>query len=124
MWDITTGHCLHTLKGSNKHQSAVTSLQFTDNFVVTSSDDGSVKLWDLKTGEFVRNLVNLESGGNGMYVYTSAVYCYGNQFTHHNKSILKRYTMNQKRFLAVGARSISMVHIAPSVLFLIYRSEC
>lgn len=65
VWDITTGHCLHTLKGSNKHQSAVTSLQFTDNFVVTSSDDGSVKLWDLKTGEFVRNLVNLDSGGNG-----------------------------------------------------------
>ena len=65
VWDITTGHCLHTLKGSNKHQSAVTSLQFTDNFVVTSSDDGSVKLWDLKTGDFVRNLVNLESGGNG-----------------------------------------------------------
>jgi F-box/WD-40 domain protein 7 len=65
VWDITTGHCLHTLKGSNKHQSAVTSLQFTDNFVVTSSDDGSVKLWDLKTGEFVRNLVNLDSSGNG-----------------------------------------------------------
>lgn len=69
VWDITTGHCLHTLKGSNKHQSAVTSLQFTDNFVVTSSDDGSVKLWDLKTGEFVRNLVNLESGGNGQFKY-------------------------------------------------------
>jgi F-box/WD-40 domain protein 7 len=69
VWDITTGHCLHTLKGSNKHQSAVTSLQFTDNFVVTSSDDGSVKLWDLKTGEFVRNLVNLDSSGNGGVVW-------------------------------------------------------
>ena len=67
VWDITTGHCLHTLQGPNKHQSAVTSLQFTDNFVVTSSDDGTVKLWDLKTGEFVRNLVHLDSGGNGKY---------------------------------------------------------
>ena len=67
MWDITTGQCLHTLQGPNKHQSAVTSLQFTDNFVVTSSDDGTVKLWDLKTGAFVRNLVQLDSGGNGKH---------------------------------------------------------
>lgn len=65
VWDISTGHCLHTLQGPNKHQSAVTSLQFTDNFVVTSSDDGTVKLWDLKTGDFIRNLVTLDSGGNG-----------------------------------------------------------
>ena len=65
MWDITSGQCLHTLQGPDKHQSAVTSLQFTDNFVVTSSDDGTVKLWDLQTGAFVRNLVQLDSGGNG-----------------------------------------------------------
>ena len=65
VWDITTGQCLHTLQGPNKHFSAVTSLQFTDKFVVTSSDDGTVKLWDLKTGEFIRNLVRLDSGGNG-----------------------------------------------------------
>lgn len=69
VWDITSGQCLHTLQGPNKHQSAVTSLQFTDNFVVTSSDDGTVKLWDLKTGAFVRNLVQLDSGGNGGVVW-------------------------------------------------------
>ena len=46
--------------------SAVTSLQFTDNFVVTSSDDGSVKLWDIKTGLFIRDLVCLDGGGNGL----------------------------------------------------------
>ena len=68
VWDIRTGHCLYTLMGPNKHLSAVTSLQFTDNFVVTSSDDGSVKLWDLQTGDFIRNLVNLDSGGNGGYI--------------------------------------------------------
>ena len=62
---MVTGQCLHTLQGAHKHQSAVTSLQFTESFVVTSSDDGTVKLWDLKTGEFVRNLVQLDSGGNG-----------------------------------------------------------
>ena len=65
MWDVARGYCLHTLHGPHKHESAVTSLQFTENFVVTSSDDGSVKLWDMKTGEFIRNLVCLDGGGNG-----------------------------------------------------------
>uniref|UniRef100_A0A8C0GRY3 Uncharacterized protein n=1 Tax=Chelonoidis abingdonii TaxID=106734 RepID=A0A8C0GRY3_CHEAB len=81
IWDIKTGQCLQTLQGEwdrvgqgpalqrgcrpSKHQSAVTCLQFSSKFVVTSSDDGTVKLWDLKTGEFVRNLVALESGGSG-----------------------------------------------------------
>ena len=60
-----SGQCLHTLEGSHCHDSAVTSLQFTEKFIVTSSDDGTVKLWDLKTGTFIRNLVKLQSGGNG-----------------------------------------------------------
>lgn len=57
------------LPGPHKHQSAVTCLQFNKNFVITSSDDGTVKLWDLKTGEFIRNLVTLESGGSGGVVW-------------------------------------------------------
>ncbi|XP_014746172.1 PREDICTED: F-box/WD repeat-containing protein 7 isoform X1 [Sturnus vulgaris] len=77
IWDIKTGQCLQTLQemflftltGPNKHQSAVTCLQFNKNFVITSSDDGTVKLWDLKTGEFIRNLVTLESGGSGGVVW-------------------------------------------------------
>ncbi|XP_065838229.1 F-box/WD repeat-containing protein 7-like [Oscarella lobularis] len=69
VWNINTGYCLHTLQGSNKHHSAVTSLQFSENFVVTSSDDGTVKLWDIKTGEFIRNLVQLDSGGSGGVVW-------------------------------------------------------
>ncbi|PIO15960.1 hypothetical protein AB205_0186000, partial [Aquarana catesbeiana] len=99
VWDPETETCLHTLQGHtnrvyslqkcplvmrrirflavigyailgpNKHQSAVTCLQFNKNFVITSSDDGTVKLWDLKTGEFIRNLVTLESGGSGGVVW-------------------------------------------------------
>jgi len=69
VWDIVTGQCLQTLSGANKHQSAVTCLQFQNNFVMTSSDDGTVKLWDVKTGEFVRNLVQLDSGGSGGVVW-------------------------------------------------------
>ena len=37
--------------GPNKHQSAVTCLQFNSKFVITSSDDGTVKLWDVKNGK-------------------------------------------------------------------------
>lgn len=36
--------------GPHKHQSAVTCLQFNEKFVITSSDDGTVKLWDVNTG--------------------------------------------------------------------------
>ena len=38
---------------------------FNDKFVVSSSDDGTVKLWSVETGEFIRNLLTLESGGRG-----------------------------------------------------------
>lgn len=89
VWDILTGQCLQTLSGKkvpgtklnflltprqffpghNKHQSAVTCLQFNSKFVITSSDDGTVKLWDVKTGEFIRNLVTLDSGGSGGVVW-------------------------------------------------------
>ncbi|ENN81410.1 hypothetical protein D910_00642 [Dendroctonus ponderosae] len=83
VWDILTGQCLQTLSGKrdyvdaicmveagpSKHQSAVTCLQFNSRFVITSSDDGTVKLWDLRTGEFIRNLVTLESGGSGGVVW-------------------------------------------------------
>ena len=40
--------------GPNKHQSAVTCLQFNSKFVITSSDDGTVKLWDVKNGKKLR----------------------------------------------------------------------
>jgi len=55
--------------GQFKHQSAVTCLQFNRTSVVTSSDDGTVKLWDLRSGEFVRDLVALDSGGSGGVVW-------------------------------------------------------
>uniref|UniRef100_A0A671M5L9 F-box and WD repeat domain containing 7 n=1 Tax=Sinocyclocheilus anshuiensis TaxID=1608454 RepID=A0A671M5L9_9TELE len=66
---LISGSFLHLLSGPHKHQSAVTCLQFNKNFVITSSDDGTVKLWDLRTGEFIRNLVTLESGGSGGVVW-------------------------------------------------------
>ncbi|RCN44992.1 WD domain, G-beta repeat protein [Ancylostoma caninum] len=57
---------MYRLHGPNGHTSAITSLQFLDNgIVVTSGDDGAVKLWDVMKGEFIRDLVRLSSGGSG-----------------------------------------------------------
>ena len=47
----------------------MTSLHLNTKLVVTSSEDGSVKLWDLCTGKFIRDLVQLESGGSGGVVW-------------------------------------------------------
>ena len=47
---MKAGHHFY-LPGPNKHQSAVTCLQFNNKFVITSSDDGTVKLWDVRTGK-------------------------------------------------------------------------
>lgn len=85
VWDIRTGQCLHTLQGEgrgrgggpprhltclcvpgpHRHQSAVTCLQFCRGLVLSSSDDGTVKLWDLKTGAWLRDVVALQSRGSG-----------------------------------------------------------
>ena len=70
VWDLTSGECVFTLAGPQKHGSAVTSLQVVGRYVVTSSDDGTVKLWDWKNkGEFVRNLCELDSAGRGGVVW-------------------------------------------------------
>lgn len=53
------------LPGPNKHQSAVTCLQFCRGLVLSSSDDGTVKLWDLQTGAWLRDMVALPSCGSG-----------------------------------------------------------
>ena len=49
---MKAGHHFY-LPGPNKHQSAVTCLQFNNKFVITSSDDGTVKLWDVRTGKII-----------------------------------------------------------------------
>uniref|UniRef100_A0A7N6AE00 F-box domain-containing protein n=1 Tax=Anabas testudineus TaxID=64144 RepID=A0A7N6AE00_ANATE len=70
IWDLT-GHLVMMLfvSGPNKHQSAVTCLQFCRGLVLSSSDDGTVKLWDLKTGAWLRDVVALQSRGSGGVVW-------------------------------------------------------
>jgi WD40 repeat protein len=50
VWDIETGHRLATMRG---HNGAVTSLGFTPDGsrLASSSDDGTVRLWDAATGQ-------------------------------------------------------------------------
>uniref|UniRef100_A0A4W6BRK0 F-box/WD repeat-containing protein 7 n=1 Tax=Lates calcarifer TaxID=8187 RepID=A0A4W6BRK0_LATCA len=81
VWDIRTGQCLHTLQGPNKHQSAVTCLQFCRGLVLSSSDDGTVKLWDLRTGAWLRDVVALQSRGSGEDV-APTLHCSIGHFTH------------------------------------------
>ncbi|CAJ0960825.1 unnamed protein product, partial [Mesorhabditis belari] len=67
VWDIRDGGSwIHGLQGGNGHTSPITSLQWLDSgLLVTISYDGSVKLWDVDKGIFVRDLVRLQSGGSG-----------------------------------------------------------
>lgn len=54
VWDIQKGTCMFVLNGVNGHRAAITSLQFlSDGLVATSSDDGTVKLWDIHKGIFI-----------------------------------------------------------------------
>ena len=48
---------LPLLVGRGRHSKSVTDVQIGKHFFITSSKDGDIKLWDLKTGSFIRNLM-------------------------------------------------------------------
>lgn len=53
VWDPETGHSLHKLVG---HQGPITCFQHDENKVVAGSEK-YLKLWDIRTGEHVRDLL-------------------------------------------------------------------
>ena len=57
IWDISTGVRLHRLAGPHKHNDPIHGIQISEKFVLTSTKDETAKFWDIKTGEFIRDLV-------------------------------------------------------------------
>ncbi|KAK3943070.1 WD40-repeat-containing domain protein [Diplogelasinospora grovesii] len=48
VWDLTTGQCLHTLRG---HTSTVRCLKMSDaNTAISGSRDTTLRVWDIRTG--------------------------------------------------------------------------
>lgn len=53
IWDPETGQCKHTLTA---HTGAITCFQHDETKVISGSD-GTLKMWNVKTGEFIKDLL-------------------------------------------------------------------
>ena len=58
IWNPDDGKCQHILSG---HTDAVTCFQHNENMILSGSG-GTLKMWDIRTGEFVRDLLQGLSG--------------------------------------------------------------
>ncbi|GAA6026787.1 hypothetical protein JCM8097_005861 [Rhodosporidiobolus ruineniae] len=58
VWDPETGRCKHALAA---HQGAITCFQHDEHKVISGSD-GTLKMWDVATGDFVRDLLTNLTG--------------------------------------------------------------
>ncbi|XP_055375578.1 F-box/WD repeat-containing protein 7-like isoform X2 [Condylostylus longicornis] len=64
--DFATGEYLQTI---TEECSQVKCMQFVLNFVLTSTYGSTIKLWDIKSGKFIRNLININWHEDGYYVH-------------------------------------------------------
>ncbi|KAG0743982.1 hypothetical protein G6F57_001514 [Rhizopus arrhizus] len=53
VWSPETGVCQHALSG---HDNSITCFQHDDQKVISGSE-GGLKMWDIKTGKFIRDLI-------------------------------------------------------------------
>lgn len=53
VWDPSSGRCKHTLLA---HSGAITCFQ-QDDYKIVSGSDGNLKMWDIRTGAFTRDLL-------------------------------------------------------------------
>ncbi|CEP10084.1 hypothetical protein [Parasitella parasitica] len=58
VWSPETGVCHHALAG---HSNSITCFQH-DNYKVISGSEGGLKMWDIQTGRFIRDLITEVDG--------------------------------------------------------------
>ena len=82
LWDVASGKIIKKLQG---HRDTITDLKFLpdQNFLVSGSEDRSIKIWNINTGELVRTIVEL------------------NNFADFAENII---ILNNKDFLVSGGR--------------------
>ncbi|KAI8057541.1 WD40-repeat-containing domain protein [Gilbertella persicaria] len=56
VWDPTTGVCQHVLAGKHGHEGAITCFKHDEEKVISGSE-GGLKMWDIKTGRYLYDLV-------------------------------------------------------------------
>lgn len=56
VWNPDTGVCEHVLAGRNGHEGAITCFKHDDEKVISGSE-GGLKMWDIKTGRHLYDLV-------------------------------------------------------------------
>ncbi|KAI8887290.1 WD40 repeat-like protein [Backusella circina FSU 941] len=61
VWNPDTGVCEHVLAGLRGHNSAITCFKHDDEKVISGSE-GGLKMWDIKTGRHLYNLINNVKG--------------------------------------------------------------
>ncbi|KAG1086888.1 hypothetical protein G6F42_020819 [Rhizopus arrhizus] len=57
IWSPDTGVCEHVLAGKHGHEGAITCFKHDDEKVISGSE-GGLKMWDIKTGRFLYDLVS------------------------------------------------------------------
>ena len=59
IWDITIGELVQRLNG---HTASVWGISFTNcgKYLISSGEDGTVKLWDLAQGKIIHNIINTD----------------------------------------------------------------
>jgi WD40 repeat protein len=66
IWNPNTGVCEHVLSGKHGHEGAITCFKHDDEKVISGSE-GGLKMWDIKTG---RHLYDLVTGVKGVWWVT------------------------------------------------------
>ncbi|KAI8983641.1 WD40-repeat-containing domain protein [Pilobolus umbonatus] len=56
VWDASNGDRLHIMAGKTGHQATITTFQH-DSQKIVSGSEGGVKVWDIKTGELLYDLI-------------------------------------------------------------------